>query len=212
MQITHFGHACVLVEVTGTRVLLDPGSYSTGFEDLRDLDLVLVTHEHPDHLDLDRLPALLNANPRAELLVDSGAGRRLGEAGLGHRVLSPGDTDKPRAITVDVLGGRHAVIHPKLPEVSNNGYLLDSLLLHPGDAFPPAEAPVDVLLLPVGGPWMKLSEAIDYLHAVRPGVVIPIHQAGLAPVHQQLHHQLLTALAPDHTEVVVLEPGVPGRL
>src|SRR5277367_2154578 len=66
VRITHYGHACVLAELPDrTRVLFDPGTYSAGFEDLAGLDAVLVTHEHPDHFDAERLPRLVEANPDA---------------------------------------------------------------------------------------------------------------------------------------------------
>ena len=42
MQITHFGHSCVLVETATARLLFDPGSFSSGFEQLRDLTAVLL--------------------------------------------------------------------------------------------------------------------------------------------------------------------------
>lgn len=61
VQIIHFGQSCVLVEIGTARLLLDPGVYSAGFEDLSGLDAILVTHQHPDHLDLARIPALLTA-------------------------------------------------------------------------------------------------------------------------------------------------------
>ena len=67
---------------------------------------------------------------------------------------------------MDVLGGEHAVIHPDIPVVANNAYLIDGTHLHPGDSFTPPPAPVDVLFLPTGAPWLKLSEAVDYLRAV----------------------------------------------
>lgn len=181
MQITHFGHACVLLS-GAKRVLLDPGTYSTGFEALRDLDTILITHEHPDHFDPDRLPALLDANPAA----------KLGEVPDG----------------IEVVAGEHAVIHPDLPAMANTGYVVDGVF-HPGDAFRPRPGPVTVLLLPVGGPWMKIGEAIDFLRAVEPQLVIPIHQAGLAPIHQALHYQLVRNLAPRGTQVEVLEHGTP---
>jgi L-ascorbate metabolism protein UlaG (beta-lactamase superfamily) len=70
MRLTHLGHACLLAEVGDARMLFDPGVLS-GFDDVRDLDAVLVTHQHPDHLDPARLGPLLAANPGARLWVSS---------------------------------------------------------------------------------------------------------------------------------------------
>ncbi|MEU8798566.1 MBL fold metallo-hydrolase [Spirillospora sp. NPDC048819] len=208
MKITHFGHACVLFEAPGARLLFDPGAYASGFEELRDLDAILFTHEHPDHLDTERLPALLNANPDVQVITNPGGGERLREAGVNHHTVNPGDTVEAGESTVKVLGGDHAVIHRDLPCLGNNGYLVTDLLLHPGDAFVVPDDAVRVLLLPAGGPWMKVSESIDYLRSVAPQAAVPIHQAGLADVHQQLHYQLFRGLAPSGTEIHVLDHGV----
>ncbi|MGL5911486.1 MAG: MBL fold metallo-hydrolase, partial [Phycicoccus sp.] len=70
MRLTHVGHACVLVEMAGSRLVIDPGTFVDDLSGLRDLDAVLVTHQHPDHLDQHRLPALLADNPRARVLAD----------------------------------------------------------------------------------------------------------------------------------------------
>jgi len=70
MLVTHIGHACLLIEAAGVRVLLDPGSFSHGFEELSGLDAVMITHAHPDHYDAERLPALLEANEGARLIVE----------------------------------------------------------------------------------------------------------------------------------------------
>lgn len=210
MKITHFGHACVLVELQAARLLFDPGTYAGGFEDLTDLDAILITHEHPDHLDADRLAALMKANPAAQLIT--GPGGAAGLQGIDHLSLAEGDSATVAHTTVRAIGGEHAVIHPDLPCVRNNAYLLDDLLLHPGDAFALPPHPVKVLLLPTGGPWMKVSDSIDYLRAVRPEIAIPIHQAGLAGVHQQLHYQLFRSLAPSGTQVQVLDHAVAASL
>jgi L-ascorbate metabolism protein UlaG (beta-lactamase superfamily) len=86
------------------------------------------------------------------------------------------------------------------------------LLFHPGDSCTMPSGPVRILLLPTGGPWMKLSESVDYLRAVGPENAIPIHQAGLADIHRQLHYQLFRGLAPSGTTVRVLDHGTAAAL
>ena len=211
MKVTHFGHACVLLEYNApesTRILIDPGAYSQGFESIGDVDAVLFTHSHADHIDVNRVPALVESNPGVNVIADGAAATMLAEHAVDHQVAVPGDALSVAGIGVDVLGGDHAVIHCDVPNVTNNGYLIDGHTLHPGDAFVDAPDSVEVLFLPIGGPWMKIGEAVDYLRTVSPQVVIPIHQAGLARVHQELHYSLLRNLGPTNCELRVLEHGV----
>ncbi|PXX71520.1 L-ascorbate metabolism protein UlaG (beta-lactamase superfamily) [Nocardia tenerifensis] len=214
MNVTHYGHACVLIELGDKpiRVLIDPGSYSRDFEDLRDLDLILFTHAHPDHLDTNRLPALLEHNPAARIVHGHSAADALADYSARTHLTHPGDTVRLAGIEIAVTGGEHACVHPDLPGSDNNGYLIAGAVFHPGDAFDPPPAAVDTLLLPAGGPWMKVGEGVDYLRAVAPRIAIPIHQAGLAEVHQRMHHHLLGSLAPEGTEVIVLEHAVARTL
>lgn len=208
MKLTHFGHAAVLVETdSGATALFDPGTYSSGFEALTGLDLILVTHAHPDHVDAERLPALREANPAAILVANDAAAAMAGEGRPADRLVSDDSPFEAAGVRVRPTNSPHAPIHPDLPPLQNTGFVLDDRLWHPGDALE-AEAAggVDVLLLPVGGPWMKVSDAIDFARAVAPRVVVPIHQAGLAEVHRQLHYQLIRNLVP--AELVVLSEGV----
>ena len=70
MRITHLGHACLLVELADHRILIDPGAFAGDFLGLRDLDAILVTHQHPDHLDTVRLPELARANDGVPIWCD----------------------------------------------------------------------------------------------------------------------------------------------
>ena len=187
MQIVHLGQSCVLVETGTARLLLDPGVYSTGFAELTDLDAILVTHQHPDHLDMDRLPALLAANPAAELLVDSGSAPMLTNAGIAHRIVRPGQRLELGSTAVDVIGGDAGIV------------------LHPGDGLDPCPRSVDLLFLPTAAPWLKVSEAADYLRAVAPVLAIPIHQAILAKPDK--YYGLFRELAPAGTDVQIAVPG-----
>jgi L-ascorbate metabolism protein UlaG (beta-lactamase superfamily) len=205
VEITHFGHSCVLLDTGSARLLIDPGTWSDGFEDLTELDAVLITHQHVDHLDGERLPALLRGNPGARLIVDSGSAAELG--GHDHEVAVPGETLQVAGARVAVLGGDHAMIYPEIPVISNNAYLVDGTHLHPGDSFTRPSTQVEVLFVPTSAPWLRIAEVIDYLRAVVPPTAVPIHQAVLSAPGQQLHYRLLENLSPQDTTVRVLEPG-----
>ncbi|TCP54307.1 L-ascorbate metabolism protein UlaG (beta-lactamase superfamily) [Tamaricihabitans halophyticus] len=203
MRIVHYGHACVLVETDSARVLIDPGAFSTNFERERELDAVLITHQHFDHIDAERLPALLAENPNAQLITDPGSAETVAKLELPARTVQPGDELRFGDTEVHVVGGSHAVIHPDIPMIPNVGYLFgDGEFYHPGDSFHQPERPVDVLALPTGAPWLKAAEAVDFLRAVHPRLAVPIHEAVLA--NPAMHYGLFTNLAPDGTEVRVL--------
>jgi L-ascorbate metabolism protein UlaG (beta-lactamase superfamily) len=206
MRIAHFGHSCVLVETASARVLIDPGAFSSGFEGERGLDAVLITHQHYDHIDAEKLPPLLAANPGARLITDPGTEQTVAKLGLTSETTYPGDTFTIGKMSVHVVGGEHAAVHPDIPTVANVGYLFDQgAFYHPGDCFHVPQERVDVLGLPTGAPWLKAAEAVEFLRAVGPRIAVPIHEAGLA--HPQMHYGLFTNLAPEGTEVRILGVG-----
>jgi L-ascorbate metabolism protein UlaG (beta-lactamase superfamily) len=211
MQLTHFGHSCILVEHGGTTVLFDPGNFSHGFTGLTGLDAILITHQHPDHVDVAALPDLVAGNPDAVLYADPQTTRQLNDDDVAGTwtAARPGDEFAVGALTARIGGGTHAVIHPDIPTIDNVAYLLGDAdnpaqLMHPGDSlFVPTEK-VDVLAMPTMAPWMKISEAIDYLRAVSPRLAFPIHQALLADAGLKMHYSRLSEMSDAATDFVVL--------
>jgi L-ascorbate metabolism protein UlaG (beta-lactamase superfamily) len=213
MRIAHLGHAAVLVETAAARLLVDPGNFSTDWHGLTDLDAVLVTHGHPDHLDPERLPALLAANPSARVYLEpsvlqqvrSGDLPPLGDA----QALAPGDQAAVGDVLVSAVGGQHAVIHRDIPRIGNVGYVLRSegepTFFHPGDALDTVPSGVDVLAVPAYGPWAALKETLDFVRAVGALEGFPIHDELLSDRGRSLVSGRLDAMT--GTRVVDLRGG-----
>jgi L-ascorbate metabolism protein UlaG (beta-lactamase superfamily) len=210
MQLMHFGHSCILAEFDHTRVLFDPGTFGHGFEGITGLTAILITHQHPDHVDVERLPALLEGNPDAALYADAQTTAQLGPP---CRAVHVGDELRIGELTVRAVGGRHAVIHPEIPVIENISYLVGdgghpARFMHPGDAlFVPGE-PVDVLAAPASAPWMRIAEAVDYLRAVAPARAVPIHQGIIAPDARGIYYGRLTEMASTDFQVLPEESAV----
>jgi L-ascorbate metabolism protein UlaG (beta-lactamase superfamily) len=208
MRITKFGHACVRIESGSTTFVLDPGGW-TDREAVDGASVVLVTHEHPDHLDVENLRAA-----DAPVYTIGAVARQIGEQApdLAERVtvVAPGDT-LDVGVPVTVVGHKHAVIHPELQHFDNSGYLVEvegRRIFHPGDALSERPDDLDLLCLPVHAPWNKISEVIDYARAVGAPLSVAIHdgllnERGLALAQRQLSGML----GEREQEYLRVEPG-----
>ncbi|HJR89969.1 MAG TPA: MBL fold metallo-hydrolase [Aeromicrobium sp.] len=183
MRVTRFGHSAVLVESAGQRVLIDPGAFSSPdvFE-VEGLDAIVVTHQHADHVDRDRVGMLLDRNPGAVRRSDPETATMV----EGFTAHSDGDVTELGTITITGVGTTHAEILPAIPRVTNTGVLItadgEPALFHPGDAYAYAPDGVDVLAAPLSAPWTKVSETVEFVRRVNPHVVFPIHDAGVTPL------------------------------
>src|SRR6478609_7866741 len=147
MRITKYGHSCLHITEGSASVLIDPGAFSQGFETLSGLTAVLVTHQHPDHVDPKRLPLLLRGNPDATPYADAGSVEVLAKEGITATPVANGD-QLDVGIPVEVFAGDHAVIHRDVPVIPNARYLVGGRLLHPGDSLVEIDRPVEILALP----------------------------------------------------------------
>jgi L-ascorbate metabolism protein UlaG (beta-lactamase superfamily) len=204
MEITKYGHSCLRVVDGSANILIDPGVFSAGFEDLTGLTAVLVTHQHPDHLDRDRLPAVLAANPGVGVYADEATAGQLAEAGIGASAVHSGD-DLDVGTPVQVVGRDHAIIHADIPVIPNVGYLIGGRLLHPGDSLAVPEQAVEILAVPASAPWMAIKEAVEFSRAVNPAVIFPIHEKVMA--NPAMAYGLLSRLGPTGARWIDLDDG-----
>lgn len=181
MKIKKIGHCCLVINVGNKRVLTDPGAFTIeGQEQEKNIDLIVITHEHSDHLHVDSVKKIIENNPEVKIVTNSSVGKILGEAGIPHEVLEDGGTGEFAGVYLEAHGTDHAEIYGAYGQVMNTGYFIGKDLFYPGDAFTNPGKPVDILAVPIAGPWMKIKEAIEYAKLVKPRVVFPVHDAILS--------------------------------
>ena len=207
--VTWVGHATVLAELGGVRVLTDPvlgqrighlrRRTAPPGQDTRRADVVLVSHAHADHLDLRSLRAVSTSSPEATLVVPRGVARYVGRAGFGTVLeVDRGDRLAFGEVVVDVTFADHSPHRWWRAGRQHGiavGYLLDDgrrRLYFAGDTdlFPGmAElGRVDLAALPISGWWKTLGPG--HLDEVRAAIavermaalrVLPIHWGTFSP-------------------------------
>ncbi len=156
--------------------MTDPGSYTVdAHTKLENIDYVLFTHEHQDHFHVESLKVILERNPGAKIYANSSVSELLKAEEIKHTKIVHGESFELGEIKVVGIGEKHAQMHSSIPLSSNLGFLIDGRLWYPGDAFTNPQVPVEILALPVSGPWMKISEAIDYALELKPKKAFPVH-------------------------------------
>jgi len=177
VRITKYTHSCVRLAGDGVLVI-DPGEWSERSA-LDGADAVLITHEHPDHLDVAAVAEAAAKRPGLRVFAHAEVLPKLAAFGDIATAVGPGEQFGAAGFRVRAFGGHHALIHPDIPRIANLAYLIgddDTNVYHPGDSFTvPEDTDVDTLFVPLNAPWMKLMESIDFVRAVRPGRAYALH-------------------------------------
>lgn len=189
MELIKYQHACFTVEQDDQILIVDPGEFSADFIAPDRVVGVVITHTHSDHFDHDQLAAIMDKNPDAVIVSHSEVTEKI-EVFTTKTVVA-GDVLEVGAFRLEFFGGEHAQIYPTIPPIANLGVMINELLYYPGDSFTLPEKPVDTLALPAAAPWMKASEAMDFLTAVNPRLAFPTHDAILSIEGKEIADNLL---------------------
>ncbi|MCE9643511.1 MAG: MBL fold metallo-hydrolase [Candidatus Andersenbacteria bacterium] len=177
MTITKIGHCCLHIIENGVGILTDPGMFTNEQNSLTGISIIIITHEHGDHFHIDSVKEVLRNNPEAKIITNSAVAKLLEKQGIACEIVEDGQTTTIKEITISGFGKDHAVIYKTIPVVMNTGYLIASRFFLPGDAFITPNVPVEILGMPIAGPWMKISDSLDWALSIKPRVCIPIHDA-----------------------------------
>lgn len=198
MKIKKIGHCCLVIKTGGATLLTDPGAFTNEQNSLLGIDAVLITHEHGDHFHIGNLQEILKNNPSAEVITNSAVGLELNDAGIAHKVVEGRDKTEIKGILIEAYDGKHEEIYKEMWQVQNTGYFIAEKLFYPGDSFFNPERPVDLLALPVAGPWCKLGDAIRYALSVKPKRAFPVHDGMIQPDKLGVAHGAPSKVLPEN--------------
>lgn len=206
MKLVKREHACLVLNRSNEHLVIDPGSFTLPLSDLRDVAAIVITHEHPDHWTPEHLDRILDLNPEAKIFGPSGVAL----AAKSHQitVVKHGDVITVGAFTLQFFGEKHAVIHESIPVIDNVGVLVNDVLWYGGDSYtvPPVE--VDVAAIPVGAPWLKIGEAMDYTTSLKPKRSFGTHDMTLSVIGKQMASARITTMTEAAGgQYFALEPG-----
>lgn len=176
LKITFIGHGTLMLAWGGKVIHVDPVSMYADYAALPKADLILVTHEHSDHLDAKAIQAVSTAN--TVLVTNQSSARGFPNAS----VMKNGDAKSISGIGIEAVPAYNLEksFHPK---GNGNGYVLtfgDKRVLVAGDTenVPEIKAlkNIDVAFLPMNLPFTMTPEQVaDVAKAIRPKVLYPYH-------------------------------------
>jgi len=207
MQLAKFTHSCVRFEDGERSLVIDPGMFSEVEQALDGVDTVLITHEHPDHLDVERVTAAARRDSRMRIWAPASVAESLRELGDQVVAVGAGETFEAGGFEVRTFGGQHAVIHPTLPVVANVGYLIDGVY-HPGDMLVVPPVDVRAVFVPIGAPWANAAQLVDFAVAMRAAKTYPMHEATISAAGAAIVEGHIARIAGQFgSEHVHVDPG-----
>lgn len=200
MQVTKYPQSCLVVDVEGRRLLIDPGIFVTASyvpDDLGEIDAVLYTHRHPDHVDTDLAGTLRERG--VELFGNADVCELLGADRVTE--VADGQTFEAAGVEVAARDLPHVELVDGSPGPPNTGFLVAGTLFHPGDGTEITGVRARGLAAPIAGPSISFRDAYRLVEAVGAERVVPIHY------DMFIADPDLFARVCDLAEVVPLGPG-----
>lgn len=195
MKLTKFQHACFVIEKDGVSVVVDPGNFTQDFIMPKKVSAVFVSHSHPDHADNKLVTTILRENPKAILLAHESVTANFDASQT--QTVTADETVQVGPMTLKFVGGTHETIDESMPVPPNLGVIIDERLYYPGDSFYVPQQKVQALALTVSAPWLKISETLNFLRAIKPAFAFPTHDAILSNEGQGLVDRIIGNVAED---------------
>lgn len=193
MKVTKLEHSGVIVEKNGRKVVCDPVEFELEVPTLAEVDALVITHKHSDHLQLDVISRILEANPEMRVFAPEDAIESIPQA----QMVQSGDVAEVGEFRLRFFGENHAAIVPGEVPCENIGVVIDEKIVNPGDSFdlPDNLERAELLLVPSAAPWCKVFEGMEYIRRAQPRRAIPVHNAVLSELGNTINNNWLKMAA-----------------
>jgi len=179
--IRRFSNSCLTVTTDAGVTLFDPGfwTFESGEVDLEtigEVNRILVTHEHADHLKPEFVAWLIDRGTDVVVHANQSVADILAKSDIEVVV------DNPSDVTCEDVN------HETLPNgstVPNRSYTVGGVFTHPGDSYEPVST-APILALPLVTPWGSMTASVAFAKKLAPQYVIPIHDFYLSGSGRQM--------------------------
>lgn len=218
MRVTKLEHSGIVVEKDGKVLLCDPVEFTEKLPEFANVAAVVLTHQHGDHFQPEVLKRIWVGNLGMRVFVTpemfddvKTMAKELGSTVQENVVaVQEGDKKEAEGFSLEFFGKNHAAIVPGVVPCENVGVVIDEVVVNPGDSFdmPANIHDPELLLVPLAAPWCKIAESMDFVRAVRPKRVLPVHDAVLSDLGKGFNNAWLEkAVKEVGGELLVLKFG-----
>ncbi|WP_342644466.1 MBL fold metallo-hydrolase [Mucilaginibacter sp. CSA2-8R] len=190
MKISKYLHSCLTFEKDDFKLLVDPGmfSFAEGLvkpEIFSDVSAIIITHNHPDHLDVENLKKILAAG-NAEVYANAQVKQEMEKAGINAVLLHEG-TVNIGPFKIEAISVKHEpLLDAPAPEMT--ALVIDDCILHPVDSFEEkllTYKNIELLLLPIMAPFTNEIKVADFADRLQPKQILPVHDGFAKPFFVQ---------------------------
>ncbi|WP_374951448.1 MBL fold metallo-hydrolase [Mucilaginibacter sp.] len=180
MKISKYIHSCLLFELDGHKLLFDPGKFTFAegivtHEDFANVNSIIITHTHPDHLDNENLKKIVELS-NAAIYANSEVGAALQKEGLNYILVEDGIYQlgpfKLQAFPVQ----HEPLLDSPMPQMT--GFLINDKVLHPVDSMEgelTSYQGVELLIMVTMAPFTTELTIAAFADKIKPKQILPVH-------------------------------------
>lgn len=176
MNITKYPQSCFILEKNGERIIIDPGNFVAEkykIEDLPEVEGILITHRHADHL----YPPLIQALSRGgtvPIIANQDVAEFLGD-GIVTNIVRDGEELGVAGFTVKAYERAHVLLPDGGEGPQNTGFMVDNTFFHGGDTADVQGITAKVAAIPIAGPDISPRDAFRMAQEIGAETIIPMH-------------------------------------